>query len=146
MRHKCSVCSLGLSSLCWSRGLIFHIMSSIQAELDLYVAWDMQVCLFMNGHVTIRSQLCLEITGCLWPHVKQASEGSDVDLLPRIPYPVESSVVCVGDDMQSLHTACRTTSADHVDSFLLFHWTNGKRLQADLVNWKHVCVIYANFR
>lgn len=106
----------------------------------------MQVCLFVNGHVTISSQLCLEITGCLWPQVKQASEGSDADLLPHIPYPVESSVVCVGDDMQSLHAVCRTTSADHDHSFLLFQWTNGKRLQADFVNWKHVCVMYANFR
>jgi len=71
-------------------------------------------------HVTIRSQLCLEITGCLWPQVKQASEGSDVDLLPRIPYPVESYIVCVGDDMQSLQAACQTTSADHGDLILLF--------------------------
>lgn len=121
-------------------------MSSFQAESDFYVAGDMQVCLLASSHVTIRSQLCFESTGCLWPQVKQATEGSDGDLFPRFPYPVESSIVCVGDDMQSLHAVCQTTSADHVDSFLLFHWTNGKQLQADFVNWKHVCIIYANFR
>lgn len=105
----------------------------------------MQVCLLTNSHVTVRSQLCLQITGCLWPQVKQASKGSDVDLLPCLRYPVESSVVCVGDGVQSIHAVCQTTSADYVYSFLLFQWTNGKQLWADFVNWKDVYLIYANF-
>ncbi len=101
--------------------------------------------LLANSHVAVRSQLCLQITGCLRSRVKQASEGSDVDLLLCLPYPVESSVLCMGDGMQSIHAVCRTTSADRVHSLLLFQWMNGKWLQADFVNWKYVYLIYANF-
>lgn len=30
--------------------------------------------LAVSGHVTLRSQLCFKITGCLWPWVKQTSK------------------------------------------------------------------------
>uniref|UniRef100_A0A671NV12 Pirin n=1 Tax=Sinocyclocheilus anshuiensis TaxID=1608454 RepID=A0A671NV12_9TELE len=55
------------------------------------------------------------------------------------------AALSVGHDMQSIHAVRRTSSAENIDSFLLFQWSNGKPLQADFVNWKHVYVIYVTY-
>uniref|UniRef100_A0A673LCU1 Pirin n=1 Tax=Sinocyclocheilus rhinocerous TaxID=307959 RepID=A0A673LCU1_9TELE len=45
------------------------------------------------------------------------------------------AALSVGHDMQSIHAVCRTSSAENIDSFLLFQWSNGKPLQADFVTY-----------
>lgn len=45
--------------------------------------------------------------------------------------PVVRAALSLQDDMQYIHAVCWTTSAENVDSFLLFQWSTGKPLQAD---------------